>query len=97
MFEYRNIETVRETQFGRWIYRFHETAAGVLVRRTGADRPLWSHGILVQIFDHEVGGFRPAVAAGLNVLFSDLLAAEQVIWDLVANDVGSVAYNDGRR
>jgi len=81
MFEYRTVQTVRETHIGRWIYQFHETPTGVWVKRTNASRPIWSHGVLVQIFDKEAQCFRPACVAGLDVMFNDLHSAEQAVWE----------------
>jgi hypothetical protein len=79
VFEYREVETIRETQYGKWIYRFHESSNGVWVKRTGVDRPTWTHDLLVQIFDIGIGGFRPACVAGLQVLFDSLREAELAI------------------
>lgn len=62
---YREVErTVEFDPIDGWLYRVVDTKYGVLVKRTAeADRPMWSHSILTQIYQPNANEFVPACRA----------------------------------
>ena len=52
MTAYREVErTVEFEPIDGWVYRITEFDDGAIVKRTAAsERPVWSHGVLVQIY-----------------------------------------------
>jgi hypothetical protein len=76
--ELQIVERVLEGEQGDWAYRFRETKHGVLVRRVAKDHRLWSHGVLVQMFDKDADAFLPSNVCGSNVYLGSLADARQV-------------------
>ena len=70
--ELQTVERVLEGEQGDWAYRFRETKHGVVVRRVARDNRLWSHGVLVQMFDQTAGTFLPSNICGSAVYFDTL-------------------------
>lgn len=58
---YREVErTVEFDPIDGWVYRIVESVYGALVKRTAAEYPVWSHGILVQFYQPTDDEFVPA-------------------------------------
>jgi hypothetical protein len=54
------ISTVYEASTAEHIYRFHEDADGVKVKRVPVAHPFWSHSILCQWYTPDAG-WKPAL------------------------------------
>ena len=59
MTAYREVErTVEFEPIDGWVYRITEFDDGAIVKRTAAsERPVWSHGVLVQIYQPAAAEF----------------------------------------
>jgi hypothetical protein len=66
------VEQVFESTQESWIHRFRVVDGRAMVSRVPADRPLWNHGVIKQIFDRDVGRFVITINAGSNVWFNSL-------------------------
>ena len=77
---YREVErTVEFDPIDGWVYRVVDTEYGVLLKRTAdADRPMWSHSILTQIYQPNANEFVPACRAD-NPWLADFAAALAVV------------------
>jgi hypothetical protein len=88
IFNFSTVETVYEDTAYGWIYRFIETRGkGVMVKRTPAERrPLWSHGVIMQIYDQDVQKFVPACKSGTNLYFSGMTTALGVVEEIAIQE-----------
>ena len=77
--ELQLIEQTLEAEQGNWVYRFHTSERGVLVRRVDKDNRLWSHGVRVHMFDRAQNSFRIANRCGTDVYFQYLDEAVAVV------------------
>jgi hypothetical protein len=75
--ELQLIEQTLEAEQGNWVYRFHTSTRGVLVRRVAKDDR--SHGTRVQMFDRAQNSFRIAILCGTDVWFQYLDEAVAVV------------------
>ena len=66
------VEQIFEGVQGQWAYRFRQNKHGIVVRRVDKDRQLWSHGVLVQMFDRAANSFLPSNVCGSEVYFANM-------------------------
>lgn len=55
------VETTYEAVRGEFSYRLSIAPGGVYIKRTKADRPTWTHGVLCEGYDGEAQTFLPMV------------------------------------
>jgi len=55
------IETTYELVRPDFVYRITVGTDGVRIKRTGAEKPIWSHGVLTQAYDGKTARFVPMI------------------------------------
>lgn len=88
-FDMRTIEKVHESSYDGHDYRFSESEKGVSVRRVPSNNPLWSHGLVSEVYDLDEKKFRESAIAGQNLMFKSLIQADDTISGLVINAIKS--------
>lgn len=74
----KTIETTYEFIHESFIYRLIENDSGVLAKRTGVARPLWGHGITVQMpetIDFDNFKWKPSCVVSSIYMFTSLAEA----------------------
>ncbi len=81
------VETTYEVSEKGWIYRIVVDRDHLaLIKRTREKSPLWSHGLLMEIYDQRQGKFVPAMS-------SDMKNA-RVFWNIVVSIINRQEFAD---